>query len=217
MKAAQQYWHNTKDWVMWAVAQKNEQQSEEPFLGLLAWERLTERLATESTDFFRKRVQHALVNTIDAGEIATIADIFNRLGIDVIKVTERIDNRDWDIIAIDFSSHTVSQYGELMPELIQLYGRACRRYEFTVHNLADCGLTPGWLDVQWDSAHVDSGLTLTQGSDIEFNPMSGFLGGQYNVQNVPLMLLKMSVEHPLTLQPVYGFLSKESSISAATE
>ncbi|SGY86600.1 hypothetical protein [Moritella viscosa] len=187
MKAAQQYWNNTKDWVMWAVAQKNEQQSAEPFLGLLAWERLTERLANEPTEFFRKRVQHALVNTIDAGEIATIEAIFNRLGIDVIKVTERIENRDWDIIALDFSSHAVSQYGELMPELIQLYGRTCRRYEFTVHSFADCGLAPSWIDVQ------------------------------YHVQKVPLMPLKTSVEHPLALQPVYGFLSKESSISTATE
>ncbi|EDM67054.1 putative bacteriophage protein [Moritella sp. PE36] len=217
MKAAQQYWSNTKDWVMWAVAQKDEQQSEEPFLGLLAWERLTERLPFEPAEFFRKRVQHALVNSVDAGEIATIEAIFNRLGIDVIKVSERIDNRDWDIIAIDFSSHTVSKYGELMPELIQLYGRTCRRYEFTVHSVVDVGFAPGWLDVQWDSVHVDLGLALTQGSDIEFNPMSGFLGGQYNVQNVPLLPLNMSVEHPLTLQPLYGFLSKESSISTATE
>ncbi|SHO28022.1 Putative bacteriophage protein [Moritella viscosa] len=40
---------------------------------------------------------------------------------------------------------------------------------------------------------------------------------QYHVQKVPLMPLKTLVEHPLTLQPVYGFLSKESSISTATE
>ncbi len=181
MNAAQSYWDNTKQWVMWAVNQKNEQQSEEPILGLLAWERLTDRLPTEQSDLFRKRVQHALVNTIDAGEISTVADIFSRIGIEVLRVTERIDGRDWDIIAIDFSSHTMSQYGELMPELIQLYGRSCRRYEFAVRNVAEHGLTAGWLDVQWDSCHVELDLTLQQDTDIGIDYQSAFIGAQYNV------------------------------------
>jgi len=181
MTSAQAYWDNTKEWVVWAVNQKQEQHSEEPILGLLAWERLTDRLPTESSELYRKRVQHALVNTIDAGEISTITDIFSRLGIDVLKVTERIEGRDWDIIAIDFSSHTMSQYGDLMPELIQLYGRTCRRYEFAVSSVAENGVSVGWLDVQWDSFHVDLALTLDQQTNIDVEHQSALFGAQYDV------------------------------------
>ena len=73
VKAATGYWSKSRNHVMWAVQQKDELQAEEPVLGLLAWERLTQRLDSEPLDLYRKRVQHALVNTIDAGEIATIS------------------------------------------------------------------------------------------------------------------------------------------------
>jgi hypothetical protein len=186
MKAANGYWDNTKDWLVWAVNQKNEQENLEPILSLLAWERLTDRLSEEPLALFRKRVQHALVNTVEAGEIASIADLFSRLGIDVIKVTERIENRDWDIIAIDFSSHTVSKYGEILPELIQLYGRTCRRYEFTVHTVVEPSLNIGCLDVQWDSVHIEESLVLQQSTDLELCHAVAFIGAQYDIQTATL-------------------------------
>jgi len=186
MKAANGYWGNTKNWLVWAVNQKNEQKSLEPILSLLAWERLTDRLSKEPLELFRNRVQHALVNTVEAGEISSISDLFNRLGIDVIKVTERIENRDWDIIAIDFSSHTVSKYGDVLPELIQLYGRACRRYEFTVKTVVEPSLNIGCLDVQWDSVHIESPLNLQQSTDIELYHAAGFVGAQYDIQTATL-------------------------------
>lgn len=185
VNTAQSYWDNSKTWVMWAINQKDETQSEQPILGLLAWERLTERLVNEDGELFRKRVQHALVNTVDAGEIASIADIFERLGIEVLRVIERIDGRDWDIISIDFTSHTMAQYSEILPELIQLYGRACRRYEFATHNVADSSYHIGCLDAQRD------------------------------VQAIDLLALHLTASNTVELHPSYGFLSKESNISIA--
>lgn len=216
VKAAQSYWDNSKTWVMWAINQKDESQSEQPILGLLAWERLTERLDNEDGELFRKRVQHALVNTVEAGEISSISDIFERLGIEVLRVTERIDGRDWDIISIDFTSHTMSEHSEILPELIQLYGRACRRYEFTVHNVADVGLSLGGCDVQWDSCHVEHNLTLTQQKQADIGCMASFIGVQTEVHQTSLLPLSFNVVHKTELEPFYGFLSKESSISIAT-
>ena len=181
VKVAQSYWDNTKDWVLWAVKQKNEQESADPILGLLAWERLTDRLPTEPMSLYRKRVQHALVNTVEAGEIASIQDVFARLGIDVLRVRERIDGQDWDIIALDLTNETVSEYGAFLPELIQLYGRTCRRYQFSVHNKADIGLAIGSLDVSFDSTWVNEGLTLQQNTETPMNNLLGHIGAQYQV------------------------------------
>jgi len=186
VNAAQSYWQNSKSWVMWAINQKDESHSEQPILGLLAWERLTQRLPNEDTELFRKRVQHALVNTVEAGEIASITDIFQRLGIEVLRVTERIDGRDWDIISIDFTSHTMAQYSEILPELIQLYGRACRRYEFSIKNVAEMALSIGGIDVQWDSAHIEQALTLEQSTEISFCHAGTFMGAQYDIQTAIL-------------------------------
>ncbi|TMS62018.1 hypothetical protein CWB83_20540, partial [Pseudoalteromonas sp. S1691] len=104
-----------RQYVMWAVQQKDELQNEEPILGLLAWERLTQRLNSEPLDLYRKRVQHALVNTIDAGEIATIKDIFNPLDLQVKNVRERRVGLDWDIMAKDMAHSARASAIELLP------------------------------------------------------------------------------------------------------
>lgn len=175
VKAATGYWSKSRNYVMWAVQQKDELQNEEPVLGLLAWERLTQRLDSEPLDLYRKRVQHALVNTIDAGEIATIKDIFNRLDLQVINVRERIEGRDWDIIAIDMTDSTLASAYELLPELIQLYGRTCRRYELTVHNLAAVSLSLGITHVQWDNNYVSSAINIGVQHSITAHQHYGFL------------------------------------------
>lgn len=175
VKAATGYWSQSRNYVMWAVQQKDELQNEEPILGMLAWERLTQRLNSEPLDLYRKRVQHALVNTIGAGEIATIKDIFNRLDLQVINVRERIEGRDWDIIAIDMTDSALASAYELLPELIQLYGRTCRRYELTVHNLAVVSLSLGITHVQWDNNYVSSATKINAITGITAHQHYGFL------------------------------------------
>lgn len=176
VKAASNYWEESRNYVMWAVSQSEDFQNKEPILGLLAWERLTTRLPNETNALYSKRVQHALVNTIDAGEIATIKDIFNRLDIEVLSVRERIEGRDWDVIAIDMTDSALSGGYELLPELIQMYGRTCRRYELTVHNLADASIAIGLTHLQWDNNFARLATEINGQSQTTHKINFGFLG-----------------------------------------
>jgi len=181
VKSAESFWGDAKNWMIWAVNQKNEQECQEPILSLIAWERLTEQIKNEPKDLYRKRVQHAFINTVEAGEISSIKEIFSRLDIDVINVTERIDGRDWDIIAIDFSSATTSKYGDILPEVIQLYGRACRRYEFAVKSHVNVDFSIASLGVQWDASHTESELILNAESSITMDHIIACIGAEYTV------------------------------------
>ena len=175
VKAASNYWEESRNYVMWAVSQSEDFQNKEPILGLLAWERLTTRLPNESNALYSKRVQHALVNTIDAGEMASVKRIFERLGLEVLNVRERIDGRDWDVIAIDMSDTTLANANLLLPEIIQLYGRTCRRYELTVHNKAMAQLNMNNLLVQHDHTLIFSPTTFTAQNLIAPSVHFGFL------------------------------------------
>ena len=174
VKAASGFWEKSRNYVIWAVNQKDNLQNQEPVLGLLAWERLTTLLPNEPIELYSKRVQHALVNTIDAGEMASVKRIFERLGLEVLNVRERIDGRDWDIIAIDMSDTTLANANLLLPEIIQLYGRTCRRYELTVHNKVQAQLSISNLLVQHDHTNIVSPTTLTAKTLIASQIQFGF-------------------------------------------
>ena len=216
VKAASSYWNKTAEFVMWAVNQKEALENEEPILGFLAWERLTDRLDNEPVSLYRKRVQHALVNTIEAGELAIVKDVFARLDIEVLNVRERIDGRDWDIIALDISDTALANNNNLLPEIIQLYGRTCRRYEFTVHNVANVSLSLGDTHVQWDSCHVQQALHLQAKSKVLNQYALGFTALQNESSRAPLMAIELDVTHRINTHHKYGFISKEGGISAAT-
>lgn len=213
VKAATGYWEKSRDYVMWAVNQKDESQNEEPVLGFLAWERLTTRLDDEPIELYRKRVQHALVNTIDAGEVASVKSIFDRLGLEVLNVRERIDGRDWDIIAIDMTDSTLAGNTDLLPELIQLYGRTCRRYELTVHNKADVSMSIGLTHVQWDSCHIDHPLHLSTEHNAKQQFNSGFIDLQNGSSQAPLHPITHNVEHTLPTELLYLFAGLDNLVS----
>ncbi|MBQ4836775.1 hypothetical protein [Pseudoalteromonas luteoviolacea] len=213
VKAATGYWNKTSEFVMWAVNQKDEQQNEEPILSFLAWERLTDRLPDEPLELYRKRVQHALVNTIDAGEFASVKDIFARLDIEVLNVRERIDGRDWDIIAIDVTDNALANNNNLLPELIQLYGRTCRRYELTVHNKAEVSLALGSTHVQWDNCHVPHALHLQAKNQATQQYSHGFVVLQNESSTAPLLPLKHDVENSLDIECLNCFLGLDSRVA----
>ena len=213
VKAATGYWEQSRNYVLWAVNQKDESKNEEPVLGFLAWERLTNRLDDEPIDLYRKRVQHALVNTIDAGEMASVKRIFARIGLEILNVRERIDGRDWDIIAIDMTDTTLASANELLPELIQLYGRTCRRYELTVHNKADVSLSLGLTHVQWDSCHIDHPLHLAAKNNAQQQYSHGFTDLQTESSHAPLHAIAHNVKHTLPLEQLYQFLGCDNLVS----
>lgn len=213
VKAATGYWEKSRDYVMWAVNQKDESQNEEPVLGFLAWERLTNRLDDEPIEFYRKRVQYALVNTIDAGEVASVKSIFDRLGLEVLNVRERLDGRDWDIIAIDMTDSTFAGNTDLLPELIQLYGRTCRRYELTVHNKADVSLSLGLTHVQWDSCNIAHPLHLAAKNKAQQQYSHGFTDLQNESSHAPLHPITHDVEHTLPTKLLYQFFGLDNLVS----
>ena len=216
VKAATCYWEKSRDYVMWAVNQKDESKNEDPVLGFLAWERLTTRLDDEPIELYRKRVQHALVNTIDAGEISSVKSIFDRLGLEVLNVRERIDGRDWDIIAIDMTDSTLAGNTDLLPELIQLYGRTCRRYELTVHNKADVSLSLGLTHVQWDSCHIDHPLRLEAHNKAQQQYSHGFTDLQNESSHAPMHAITHNVKHTLPTELLYQFLGLDNLVSNTT-
>jgi len=216
VKAATGYWEKSRDYVMWAVNQKDESKNEDPVLGFLAWERLTTRLDDEPIELYRKRVQHALVNTIDAGEISSVKSIFDRLGLEVLNVRERIDGRDWDIIAIDMTDSTLAGNTDLLPELIQLYGRTCRRYELTVHNKADVSLSLGLTHVQWDSCHIDHPLRLEAHNKAQQQYSHGFTDLQNESSHAPMHVITHNVKHTLPTELLYQFLGLDNLVSNTT-
>ena len=213
VKAASGYWNKTAEFVMWAVNQKEAQQNAEPILSFLAWERLTDKLENEPVSLYRKRVQHALVNTIETGDLANIKDVFARLDIEVLNVRERIDGRDWDIIALDISDTALANNNNLLPEIIQLYGRTCRRYEFTVHNVADVALSLGETHVQWDSCHVPHALYLKADNKAEQQYTHGFTSLQNESSTAPLLPIEHDVKHGLELEQVYQFIGLDNQVS----
>ena len=131
-KGIMQYWQRLKGWLLYPLAQLDPITCNERLLSLLAWDRDITRFKDEPTSLFRKRVKYAFVNATDAGEKAGFIRIFQRLGVGVVEVDERTPDRDWDIITIRLSDSQLSENYSLLEQLLQQYGRTCRRYEYQV-------------------------------------------------------------------------------------
>lgn len=99
-------------------------------LNLLAWQRDIKPIINEPEALFRKRVKYAFINAIDAGSTAGFIRIFQRLGIGDITIKERHPWRDWDVIILNISNEQLLEYQALLNDLVNQYGRLCRRYEF---------------------------------------------------------------------------------------
>ncbi len=152
-KGVMNFWARIRGWLLYPLAQLDPLTCNESLLAVLAWDRDITRFKDEPTDLFRKRVRYAFVNARDAGEKAGFIRIFNRLGVGLVEIDERVPGRDWDIITIRLSDSQLSDNYDLLEELIQQYGRTCRRYEYQVISTTPLTLTVSTLD--WDHAcHV---------------------------------------------------------------
>lgn len=142
------FWKKVKGWLLYPLAQLEPMTCSEKLLAVLAWDRDIHRFKNEPTELFRKRVKFAFINAKDAGEKAGFIRIFNRLGVGLVEIDERVPERDWDIITIRLSDSQLSENYDLLEELIQQYGRTCRRYEYQVISPTQLNLTASPLD--WD-------------------------------------------------------------------
>lgn len=105
-------------------------------LDLLAYERGIERFYNEPLDLYRKRVKYAFINAKEAGSAQGLINIFERLGLGTITVTERAEGKPWDVITIQLSPSQISSNEELLRVILEHYGRSCRRYEFQTFSIA---------------------------------------------------------------------------------
>lgn len=129
--AAQGFWNKIQSYVEWQIQQFDALTCHELILNLLAWERDVKRLDSEPEDVFRIRVKYAYSNAKDAGSKAGFERIFSRLNIQIVDIQERQDQTEWDVITILVTDSQLQENGTLLTNIINQYGRTCRRYELT--------------------------------------------------------------------------------------
>ena len=128
----QAWWVIVESWLMWPLQQMDIDTCTLKILDLIAWQRYIERFKDEPEWLYRLRVKYAFVNAKDAGSIAGFQRIFTRLGVGDVEILERQIGQDWDVIILKVSDEFLAQNQSLLDILIQMYGRTCRRYEWTV-------------------------------------------------------------------------------------
>ncbi|MDW1615049.1 phage tail protein [Vibrio sp. Vb2853] len=142
------FWNKVRGYLLYPLRQLDPMTCSERLLKLLAWDRDITRFKEEPTALFRKRVKYAFANARDAGEVAGFVKIFERLGVGYVEIEERTPDRDWDVILIHLSDGQFSDNQALIAQLLQQYGRTCRRYEYQLITNTPLTMTANVLD--WD-------------------------------------------------------------------
>ncbi|UUA73105.1 phage tail protein [Cellvibrio sp. QJXJ] len=132
IKTAQLYWERIANSLLWPLTQTDPETCTLTILNFIAYQRDITRFDGEPLWLFRLRVKYAYANAQDAGSVAGIKRIFERLGIGYVEVDERTPDRDWDVIVLRLSDNQLSQNSALLRVLLEQYGRTCRRYEFEI-------------------------------------------------------------------------------------
>lgn len=144
LKAARKFWAQVYGWVTWPVSQFDPLTCSEPLLNLLAYDRDITRFNGEPLSLFRRRVAFAFINARDAGSVAGFISIFERLGIGYVELVERQPDIDWDVIQVRVSDSQIADNAQLLLQIIQQYGRTCRRYQFEVITSQPFAIRAGW-------------------------------------------------------------------------
>jgi len=144
LKAARRFWAQVYGWITWPVSQFDPLTCSEPLLNLLAYDRDITRFNGEPLSLFRRRVAFAFINARDAGSVAGFISIFERLGIGYVELVERQPGIDWDVIQVRVSDSQVADNAQLLLQIIQQYGRTCRRYQFEVITSQPFAIRAGW-------------------------------------------------------------------------
>lgn len=129
-KAATTWWAQVETWLNFPLQQMDVETCTLGILNLIAWQRDIQRFDGEPEWLYRLRVKYAYANAKDAGSVAGIKRIFERLGVGYVEVEERRPGEDWDVIYLHLADTQLSQNPELLRVLMRMYGRTCRRYQF---------------------------------------------------------------------------------------
>lgn len=144
LKAARRFWAQVYGWITWPVSQFDPLTCSEPLLNLLAYDRDITRFNGEPLSLFRRRVAFAFINARDAGSVSGFISIFERLGIGYVELVERQPGIDWDVIQVRVSDSQIADNAQLLLQIIQQYGRTCRRYQFEVITSQPFTIRAGW-------------------------------------------------------------------------
>ncbi|WP_367165837.1 hypothetical protein [Kosakonia cowanii] len=144
LRAARTFWQAVYGWLTWPVSQFDPLTCAEPLLNLIAYDRDISRFDGEPLTLFRKRVAYAFINAADAGSVEGFIRIFQRLGIGLVEVLERQPGIDWDIITLRLTDGQIASNTQLLVQIIQQYGRTCRRYQFEVITSEKLAIRAGW-------------------------------------------------------------------------
>lgn len=125
---AEKYWNQVAQQIDFWLAHLNSLDVSEPILDMLAYERGITRLPNEPLALYAKRVQTAHVNAQDAGTAAGMERIFKRLGFAQASISERLPWFEWDQIQVDMVESEFGGNERLIIEIIESYGKTCRRY-----------------------------------------------------------------------------------------
>jgi hypothetical protein len=144
LKTLRRFWAEVYGWITWPLNQFDPLTCTVPILSLIAYDRDITRFNGEPLKLFRKRVAYAFVNAADAGSIEGFINIFARLGIGYVELLERQQGIDWDVITVRVTDSQISDNTQLLMQIIQQYGRTCRRYRFEVITSESMMICAGW-------------------------------------------------------------------------
>ncbi|MPY25185.1 phage tail protein [Shewanella sp. YLB-07] len=125
----QSFWQRVRGWFIWPLVQQDPLTCSLDMLNLKAWECNITRFRDEPLWLYRKRVAYAFINAKDAGSTQGFFKIMSRLGLRVVNIKERQEGLDWDRVSIEIDDTEIATNQALLAELIQSYGRTCRRYD----------------------------------------------------------------------------------------
>lgn len=138
--AAASWWAKVEGWMRWPLLQMDADTCHLTILDLLAWQRDITRFKGEPEALYRLRVKYAFINAVDAGSVAGMKRILQRLGVGYVEIEERQTDRDWDVVLLRLTNTQLAKNSELLRVLVQQYGRTCRRYDFVTITALPVGL-----------------------------------------------------------------------------
>ena len=127
-QAAIAYFDLMKHRLEYPLRQLDPLTCDDGFLFLHAWNYLIPTIKDESSESYRSRIANAYINQLQAGSAIGLEEILNRLGVDFVTIEERKEGQPWDLIIITTPADGYSGNQEVLDNLIQRFGRTCRRY-----------------------------------------------------------------------------------------
>ena len=125
---AMRWWEQCADWLRIPLSFGDVMTAPLAIVDLYAYQRGITRSALDTERRYRLKVHHALRNAHDAGTLAGMVRIFERLELPAYGLTDRLAGYDWDVVAVDMDVRELDSQRPYLMDIWGLYGRTCRRF-----------------------------------------------------------------------------------------